>query len=156
MWQSCKAEMVVCSAFLSSALKDLFKEWLSANPFKPTSSGTISCKVEAYAEYRFGPARLPCGTKQSQDLIVENFDPTLTLQNLVRRYDSNQASPHPDTLNLDCRTWRRIWWSTMSNTVLKSIIHVAHTSWFSKFCRTSFTTLIMEVSQLKFFLHANW
>ena len=35
--QFCKMEMVVCSAFLSSALKDLFREWLSPNPFRHTS-----------------------------------------------------------------------------------------------------------------------
>ena len=156
MRQFCKAEIVVCSAFLSSALKDLFREWSSANPFKPTSSGTTSCNVKAYAEYRFGPARLPCGTKQSRDLIVENFIPTFTLQNFGHRYDSNQASALPNTLNLDCRTWRRIWWSTVSNATLKSIMHIAHNSWFSKFHSTSFTTLIMEVSQLKFFLYTDW
>ena len=156
MRQFCKAEMIVCSAFLSSALKDLFKEWSSANPFKPTSPGTTSCSVEAYAEYRFWPARLPCGTEQSRDLIVENFVLTFTLQNLSHKYDLNQASALPDTPNLDYRALRRIWWSNMSNAALRSIMHIAQTSWFSKFHSTSFTTLIMEVSQLQFFLYTDW
>ena len=39
--------------------------------------------MEAHAEYRFGPAILPCRTEQSRDPIVENFVPTFTLQNLV-------------------------------------------------------------------------
>ena len=45
--QFCKMVMVVCSAFLPSALKDLLREWSSANPFRHTSSGTSSCRVEA-------------------------------------------------------------------------------------------------------------
>ena len=59
------------SLILSLPRKLFFKAWSSAYPCKSTLSGTHFFIVEAYTEYRVGPATLPCGTENSRFLADE-------------------------------------------------------------------------------------
>ena len=154
--QSCNSLGLQLHLGVVTPLLFLEARWSSAYPYKFISWGTTYWREAAYASYKNGPARLPCGTLKFSGLDVEQEPFTLTLHSLGCRYESNQFKAVPLTTNSLFRISSSIQWSTVLNAADKSMATNAVISWSSNAHRQSFTSLVRAVLQVWNLQYANW
>ena len=107
---------------LLDAFKTIFQRVVICKTIDVREGGTISCTVNAYAEYRNGTQRLPCGTENCRSLPDKYLSST-NMQDLGLRYVLNQLNA--------ASSYSKLWSEYIKEYLVinhvKCCIHVYHT-----------------------------